>query len=124
MPRSTDEWHGSNPDTSIPPRVRLRIFERYNGHCAQCGRTLRPGHYAFDHIKALINGGTHSESNLQPLCDVPCHQNKTADDVKQKSVSYRKRRKRVGIRQVQFRPLPGTRASGIRKRMNGSVERW
>lgn len=33
-----------------------------------------------DHIKALSNGGTDDDSNIQCLCG-PCHDQKTAEDL-------------------------------------------
>ena len=44
--------------------------------CASCSSMLQPGWHA-DHITPLADGGTHSVSNLQPLC-APCHTIKTA----------------------------------------------
>jgi 5-methylcytosine-specific restriction endonuclease McrA len=94
--REIQEWIASNDDQSIPARVRVRTFDKYNGRCAVCtlpivGR-LRP---AYDHIIALINGGQHREANLQLLC-VPCHALKTRADVADKSNMYRKRLKAQG----------------------------
>ncbi|MCU1464069.1 MAG: hypothetical protein JWO37_4144, partial [Acidimicrobiales bacterium] len=70
MSRAIDkEWIGANDDTAIPPRVKIRIFDKFEGRCGDCtlkiyGK-LRP---AYDHIVALINGGKNAESNLQLLC--------------------------------------------------------
>lgn len=50
---------------------------------------------AYDHVQALINGGSHREGNLQLLC-VPCHAIKTKEDVAEKSNVYRKRLKAQG----------------------------
>lgn len=96
--RSVVEWVGAHPDAAIPDRVRVRIFERYAGRCPKCTRKLVPSQWDCDHIVALANGGRHAESNLQPLCKVPCHSAKTADDVAEKSRSYRKRKANAGIR--------------------------
>ncbi len=123
MSRSTDLWVGRTDDSAIPPRVRLRVFERHAGRCADCGRVLRPGHWQCDHIVSLINDGKHEEGNLQPLCTSPCHQAKTKQDVAVKSKTARVRQKTAGIRRSTVRPMPGSKASGIRKRMDGTVER-
>ena len=97
MTRSTPEWIGSTDDSAIPARVKLRIFDRFNGACAVCtlriGGSLRP---AYDHVQAIINGGTNSEANIQLLCS-PCHARKTNADVAEKSRNYRKRTKHLGI---------------------------
>src|SRR5574337_1594628 len=97
MTRAVAEWSSDNHDAAIPPRVKLRIFDRQHGQCARCTARLYPGRFQFDHAVSLINGGTHSEGNLQVLCDL-CHKQKTRSDVAQKSKSYRVRAKSVGIR--------------------------
>jgi 5-methylcytosine-specific restriction protein A len=33
MPRSVAEWIGKTDNTPVPPRVKMRIFERHNGRC-------------------------------------------------------------------------------------------
>jgi 5-methylcytosine-specific restriction endonuclease McrA len=75
-----------------------------------------------DHKVALVNEGENRESNLQVLCAL-CHLHKTAEDVAEKSRVVRKRLKHLGIRKAKGRPLPGTKASGLRKRINGRVEK-
>lgn len=94
MSRATEEWIGKTDGEAIPARVQLRVFGE--GICRMCGRKLRSGHWACDHIVALINGGEHRESNLQPLCSSPCHWSKTRRDVATKSRTYRKRKAHVG----------------------------
>jgi 5-methylcytosine-specific restriction enzyme A len=127
MPRSLAEWIGLNDDTPVPPRVRLRVFERYGRRCDPvlgCGRLLRPGDaWTCDHVVAVINGGPNRESNLHPLCEW-CEPTKTEADVHEKSRSYRKRLRHAGIRLTpKGRPLPGTFASGWKHRMDGRWER-
>src|SRR4051812_19356391 len=122
MSRELPEWIATNDNQAIPRRVKERVHRRAGGGCAECtlpivGKLLP----AYDHKTALINGGQHREANLQLLC-VPCHAVKTKADVAEKAIVYRKRSKHLGIKQSS-RPMPGSRASGLRKRMNGQVER-
>jgi 5-methylcytosine-specific restriction protein A len=122
--RAVQEWIGATPETAVPARVQLRVLDRTSGHCALCGRGIgRLCKPHFDHVTALINGGENRESNLQVLCG-GCHSVKTKADVREKSAVAKKRKKLLGIKRQTGRPLPGTRASGIRKRMNGRVEPW
>ena len=95
--REVPEWIGATPDTPIPPRVKLRIFERDKGRCHISGRLIRAGErWDAEHIKALCNGGENRETNLAPaLTDL--HKGKTANDVAEKSRNYRKRAKHLGI---------------------------
>jgi len=120
MTREVPEWIASNDDQSIPARVRVRTFDKYDGRCAICtlsivGR-LRP---AYDHIVALINGGQHRETNLQLLC-VPCHALKTRADVADKSSMYRKRLKAQGQKKPRtirsWRKFDGTIVHAERER--------
>ena len=96
--RSVDEWVGANDDTPVPPRIKLRVFTRFEGTCPKCTRKLRPGHWDCDHIIAIVNGGENRESNLQPLCNDPCHSQKTKSDVAQKSRTARIRKRAAGIK--------------------------
>ncbi len=127
MPRSVSEWIGRTDDTPVPPRVRLRVLERFSRRCDPrlgCGRPLRPGDaWTCDHIQAVINGGANRESNLHPLCEW-CEPLKTVVDMHEKSRAYRKRLRHAGIKLApKGRPLPGTIASGWKHRMDGGWER-
>jgi 5-methylcytosine-specific restriction endonuclease McrA len=119
MPRSTEEWIGATDDTPIPARVKIRVFGRFNGKCANCFRIVRGVRdYVYDHITALINGGANRESNLQLLCH-ECHDLKTKSDVREKSVIYNKRIRRMGFKRKKL--IPGSKGSGVRRRMDGTV---
>jgi len=121
--RSTEEWRGATPDSAIPPRVRLRLFESAAGRCQACTRKISPGDsWQADHIVALVNGGANAEGNLQVLCGW-CHKAKSADDVAEKSRTARIRAKHAGIKPKTSRPMPGSKASGWRIKMNGTRER-
>lgn len=122
MTRAVPEWKGKSDDEAVPPRVRLRVYDRAHGRCQKCTRKLQPGHWDIDHIVAIANGGPNRESNLQALCDDPCHPLKSKQDVTEKSRTYKRRKSHVGIRKSRS-PVPGSRASKWRRRMNGTVER-
>lgn len=98
MSREVPEWRGKTPDTPVPPRVRLRVFERYKGICYLSGRKIQAGDkWQLEHPLAIINGGENRESNLAPALVQP-HAVKTAADLKQKSKNYRVRAKHAGIK--------------------------
>lgn len=109
--RSVPEWQGSSPDAAIPPRVRLRVWERTNGSCAICTRKLVPGKWDVDHIQALVLGGQHREGNMHAVCTSPCHSQKTVDDVAQKSFEYKRKSRNAGIKRRK-RTIPGRRFNG------------
>lgn len=120
MTRSVTEWVGKTDDAAIPPRVRLRVFERHGGICAISGRKIMPGDaWQVDHIIALSRGGQHREANLQPVLDAP-HKAKTRDDVAVKAKIDRVRKAHLGIK-TKRATIPGSKASGWKKRIDGSV---
>lgn len=109
--REVPEWIGATDDAVIPPRVRLRVFTKHNGICPKCTRPLRPKHWDCDHIVALANDGQHRESNLQPLCDSPCHSNKTKDDRRMQALTNKRRKTNAGIKSRR-RSIPGRKFDG------------
>lgn len=118
--RSNDEWIGKHPDSAIPPRVRLRIFEAHGGICHITGRKIRPGDkWDCDHIIALCNGGEHRESNLAPAIR-EAHRAKTAEDVAQRAKDDRVRKKHLGIHRPK-QIVPGSKASRWKKKLDGTV---
>lgn len=118
--RSTAEWIASHDDQAIPARVKVRTFEKHGGKCAVCTLRIRGKLLpAYDHIVALVNGGSHREFNLQLLC-VPCHEIKTGADVAEKSRVYRKRVKHLGLKKPRtirsWRRFDGTIVHAERNR--------
>lgn len=118
MSRSVKEWVGRNDDTAVPPHVRLRVFLRFGGICQECDVKIKGKRWICDHRIALINGGANRESNLGPIHEA-CDKTKTAADVAEKSQTYRKAAKNVGISLRKGSPLPGTRDSGWKHKMSG-----
>lgn len=119
--RSVDEWIGKTDDTPAPPRVRLRVFEKYEGRCYLSGRKIGAADkWELEHIIALCNGGENRESNLAPaLADK--HKEKTAQDRKTKAKSDRVRKRHLGIRKPSR--FACSKNSPWRKKLNGEVVR-
>ena len=119
MTRTVAEWIGRNDDTPVPPRVKVRVFKRDGGKCQACTAPIE-GKLTpeYDHKVALANGGEHRETNLQLLCK-PCHAAKTKADVAEKSRVYQKTAKHIGVKLRNGPPMPGSRASGIKRPMRG-----
>ena len=122
MSRAVTYWVAIRDNAPIPPRVRLRVFDRFDGRC-QCGcnRKMLAGE-AWDCVDtvALINGGTHSEGNLQPLLTAH-HRVKTKADVAIKSKTARVRAKHLGLRKRSS--FQTNRSGPYRQKMNGTIER-
>lgn len=120
--RTVPEWIGSTPDAKVPDRVRLRVFRDHCGRCAISGRKIGPSDaWDLDHEIPLALGGEHRESNLQPVLR-EAHRTKTAGDVAAKAKADRRAAKHLGLRQSK-RPLPGSRQSGWKRKMDGTWER-
>lgn len=95
--REVPEWIGKTDDTPAPPRVRLRVFERFDGICYLSNRKIMAGEaWELEHILAISLGGENRESNMAPALVKP-HKVKTAADMAQKSKNYRVRAKHLGI---------------------------
>jgi hypothetical protein len=96
--RSVEEWIGKTDDEAPPPRVKLRVFERYEGRCYLTGRKIRPGEaWECDHVLAICNGGKNRESNLAPALSA-AHRTKTTADVGLKAKTDRTRKKHIGLK--------------------------
>ena len=110
--RSVPEWIGATDDATIPPRVKLRIWEREGGRCHWTGRKIIPPEpFDYEHRIALCNGGQHRESNIFLILRDK-HREKTADDVALKSKTARQRAKHLGI----WPKGPKIRSRGFAKR--------
>lgn len=120
------------PRTAIPAAAQREVFARSGGMCeaegcAKVGKEI-------DHVKAVALGGTNDPDNLRLLCRAH-HAEKSKSDVaeiaradrkggRSGQYSVRKRAKAAGKhRPIKSAPMPGTKASGWRKPMNGPAER-
>jgi 5-methylcytosine-specific restriction protein A len=121
MSRSVPEWIGTTDDTPVPDRVRVRVFQRFKGICQECGVKIIAKRWVCDHRKALINGGENREKNLGPIHEA-CDPKKTSADVAEKSKVYEMTKRHLGIRKPKGRPMPGTKASGIKMKFGGGWE--
>lgn len=117
--RRLPEWIGPTPDTSAPPRVRVRVFDRCGGRCHRCSRKIAAGErWTLEHLKSLINGGENREGNLSVTCDW-CLPIKNAEDVAEKSKVAHVRAKHLGIRRRSS--MPGSRDTRWKKKISGDV---
>ena len=108
---------------TISTRERVAIFQRWNGECHICGGRITVGEgWDVEHLIPLAQGGDDGGDNLQPA-HRKCHAAKSKQDATNTARAKRREAIYLGAK-TTARPLPGSRASGIRIRMNGKVERW
>src|SRR5215510_14599259 len=108
----------------FPARVKVAAFERAKGHCENCGGRLTTGKIRYEHINPDGLTGAPTLENCGVYC-ATCWRVKTYTyDIPAIAKAKRRERANIGAKARKGRPLPGTRASGIRKRMNGKVEKW
>jgi hypothetical protein len=106
--------------------VKRAMDEKGRIRCEGCYGVVR--RFEIDHViaEALVVDKTKpltaKDGQLLGYC---CHRGeggKTAHDVKAIAKSKRCGAKHYGYQTKTSRPIPGSKASGIRKRMNGTVE--
>jgi len=115
-------------------KQKLAMWERAKGRCEECGRKivgkLKP---AYDHSTPDAVSDKSKPLTIDDgrcLCS-ECHDIKTfrqawgpasRGDVSEIAKTDRLIKKAAGVKR-KGRPMPGTKASGLRKRMDGTVER-
>lgn len=101
--------------------VRLAAWDRAGGRCEGCTRKLFVGDIFYDHVNPDGLTGQPTAANCQVLCR-SCHAIKTRADVANIARAKRREAAHLGIRSTS-RPMPGSRASGWKRRMDGTTER-
>jgi 5-methylcytosine-specific restriction endonuclease McrA len=103
---------------------RLSLFLKRKGTCAACAQKIEAGKvWEIDHILPLALGGSNAPENLQILCR-PCHRAKTTkSDVPRIAKTKRLKARHLGARAPSTRPIPGSRHSPWKRKMDGSVVR-
>lgn len=104
---------------------RVKIYDAAGGTCCLCRLPIdaeRGERWVIEHVKPLWQGGADDSTNMKPA-HYQCAIDKTAGEAPVKAKGDRVRAKHLGVRKPG-RPMPGSKASGIRRRMSGKVERW
>lgn len=104
---------------ALTQRERTDMFLAQGGKCATCPRKLMPGQYHADHRQALVHGGDNDLENIKLIC-LDCHKAKTRKDVHGRAHHDRIA---AGGKQRKGPPMPGSRDSGLKKHMDGTVSR-
>ena len=74
LPRTTRTPPKPRRRPPIPRSVKMYVWRRDGGRCVECGSKER---LEYDHIIPVSKGGSHTERNLQLLCE-RCNRSKGA----------------------------------------------
>ena len=111
------------PRKRLTPKQKLKMFLAHDGICCICGCKINGVKEAWDeHVDPLWLNGSNDKANRKPAhakCARLKSANESADRAKVQSVAE----KHFGARKQPSRPMPGSRASGLKKHMDGSVSR-
>jgi hypothetical protein len=100
--------------------ARLRIFEAAKGVCHLCGLKITAGEeWDVSHAIPLAIGGPDDETNRLPA-HRRCHRQHTAEvDAPRIAKTKRQHAAHIGAKAPSRNPLPGSKTSGWKKKMNG-----
>jgi 5-methylcytosine-specific restriction protein A len=101
-------------------KIRIAAMGRCKGYCENCGAFLRTGRFAFDHVNPDGLTGEPTLENCMVLCN-PCHDDKTRLDTHVIAKAKRREALHLGVKKPTRNPLPGSKASKYKKKMDGSV---
>ena len=105
----------------FPAKVKLAAFERSGKRCEGCTAPLLAGRFHYDHDLPDWLGGEPTLANCRVLC-VACHSTKTREhDVPRIAKTKRVRDRHIGAKAASRNPIPGSRASKWKRKMNGEV---
>lgn len=105
---------------------KLAMHEAQNGICPLCRELMTVGEKLVDeHLTALGLGGSNDRSN-RALVHATCAYAKTfGKDGDIATIAKAKRRKirHLGLNEPKGRPMPGSKASGLKRGFDGRVTR-
>lgn len=106
----------------LSTKTRVSIFERHGGVCHLCSAKIQPGQeWDVSHEIPLELGGADDESNWLPA-HRRCHRDHTAlNDIPAIARAKRIYAKHIGAKAPSRNPMPGSRASKWKRKMDGSV---
>lgn len=98
--------------------------ERAKGRCEDCGGPTGPGNGPeVDHITECWEGGDNSLENAIVLGKKCCHEAKTAAATARRAKADRQRAQYLGTKRPSYNPIPGSRSTPWKRKMNGETVR-
>lgn len=111
--------------TEFSPSVKNEIFHRSEGKCEECGVPLKDHEGEYDHtipdyFRQNDPNVTYTAEDGKRLCN-GCHKEKTGSDQGDIAKTRRVKNKHRGTNRKTKNPMSGSKASGIRKKMDGTI---
>lgn len=115
---------GTTRRKRLTPRTRLAVWERHGGRCCLCNELIdgTRERWIVEHVRALELGGEDAESNMAPAHE-SCAIEKTRGDHHRAAKAKRVKARHIGIRKRKGPPIPGSRDSGWKRKMDGTLIR-
>lgn len=106
----------------IGERERVAIFQAANGVCHLCNGKIQAGQaWEVSHDIPLELGGADDASNMLPA-HKKCHRHHTATvDIPAIAKAKRREARHIGAKPPSRNPLPGSKTSRWKRKMNGSI---
>lgn len=105
----------------LTSKQRAQLFVEHDGVCCICHHKIDSVRDMWDeHVNPLWLNGDNAASNRAPA-HVECARVKTAREAKTRAKGRRIAEKHMGARKAK-RPMPGSRASRWKKKLDGTVE--
>ena len=104
----------------FPAKVKLAAWKRCGGFCEICGLKI-VGRPEYDHDRPDGLGGEPTLENCKVACS-KCHAIKTHEqDRPIMAKANRQMKSRAGLKRKKGRPMPGSRDSKHKRKMDGTV---
>lgn len=111
------------PRKPLTNKQRLEMFIRHKGICCVCGHKIDGVRQAWDeHINPLWLSGDNSAENRAPA-HRKCAQDKTSKEATERSKLRKSAERHFGAKRPKGPPMPGTKRSKWKKKLNGPPER-
>lgn len=115
---------GTTKRKPMTPRMRLKVWENHKGICKLCDCKIDGvrERWIVEHIIPLALGGKDEPENMAPAHEA-CALAKTfgkSGDIAKAAKAKRMKSKHIGLKKSK-NPLPGSKGSKFKKKMDGSV---
>lgn len=122
----TFEDVGTTPRKPLSSSKKLALYEEQKGICPLCDQPMLRGEKLIDeHLRPLSLGGSNERIN-RAIVHHRCAKAKTEGpdgDLATGAKAKAQKRASLGFKTAKGRPMPGTKASGLKRGFDGRVTR-